>query len=92
MFYTYILSSKRNGTLYIGVTNNLRRRVREHRSHSKLSFTQRYDVVQLMYWEEFTYIQDAIAREKQLKRWNRAWKIRLIRSKNPGWHDLFDEL
>jgi len=98
-YYVYILASKPNGTLYIGMTNNLSRRVWEHRQglvpvipaqagiHVS-SFTKRYNVHRLVYSESFARPQDAIQREKRLKKWNRAWKIRLIESTNPGWKDL----
>ncbi|MBP6672685.1 MAG: GIY-YIG nuclease family protein [Bacteroidetes bacterium] len=91
-YYIYILSSRKNGTLYIGVTGNLSKRIVEHKESLIPGFTQRYHVTQLIYFEEYTYIQDAIVREKQLKKWNRAWKIRLIEKSNPEWKDLFNAL
>ncbi len=91
-YYVYITASKRNGTLYTGVTNNLARRIYEHREKVAVSFTARYDVSQLVYYEEFQLIGDAIAREKKLKRWKRAWKIELIEGFNPAWRDLYPEL
>jgi putative endonuclease len=91
-YYIYILSSKKNGTLYIGVTGNLSRRIFEHKESLIPGFTQKYGVSKLMYFEEYTDIRDAITREKQMKKWNRAWKIRLIEKMNPDWNDLFDEL
>jgi putative endonuclease len=87
-YYVYILASKPNGTLYIGMTNNLSRRVWEHRQDVVEGFTKRYNVHRLVYSESFARPQDAIQREKRLKKWNRAWKIRLIESTNPGWNDL----
>ena len=90
--YTYILASKRNGTLYIGVTNNLARRVHEHKTGYNERFTKRYRVHRLVYYEAFDDIRNAIKREKQLKKWNRRWKIGLIQSVNPEWRDLSDEL
>ncbi len=87
-YYVYILASKPNGTLYIGVTNNLARRVWEHKQGLVEGFTKRYGVHRLVYTETFERPSDAIAREKRLKKWNRAWKIRLIESVNPGWNDL----
>jgi len=86
-FYVYILSSK-SRTLYIGMTNSLRARVLKHRENVPGSFTARYDVHRLVYFEHFQYVNNAIAREKELKDWNRAKKIALIESTNPTWEDL----
>jgi putative endonuclease len=91
-YYVYILASKKNGTLYTGVTNNLLRRVDQHKSTEIPGFTKRYHVHKLVYFETFGRIQDAIKREKCLKRWKRQWKLRLIERTNPQWRDLFDEL
>jgi putative endonuclease len=88
----YILASRRNGTLYIGVTTNLARRVFEHRTHAVPGFTQRYAVDRLVYVEFHDAVADAILREKQLKRWKRAWKIALIERDNPQWRDLYNDL
>ncbi|MFB3921166.1 MAG: GIY-YIG nuclease family protein [Terriglobia bacterium] len=88
-YYVYILASKRNGTLYIGMTNNLARRVWQHRQGLVEGFTKKYAVHQLVYSEIFQRPQDAIQREKRLKKWNRAWKLRLIESVNPEWKDLY---
>ena len=88
-FYVYILASRRNGTLYIGVTNNLARRVWEHRQGLDEGFTKEYRVHRLVYCETWARAIDAIQREKRLKKWNRAWKIRLIESINPKWLDLY---
>ncbi len=87
-FYVYIIASKQNGTLYIGVTNNLERRIWEHKSQTIKGFTKKYGVHTLVYYEWFNDIANAIRREKQLKKWNRAWKINLIEMKNPAWADL----
>jgi len=87
-FYVYILASKKNGTLYIGETNNLYRRISEHKSGLIKGFTQKYKVDKLVYYEETNYINNAIAREKQLKGWLREKKIALIESFNPSWEDL----
>jgi len=90
IYYVYILSSKRNGTLYIGVTNDLFNRSFQHKlKQNPDSFTAKYNVNKLVYFEEYQYIQDAILRETQLKKWNRQWKIRLIEENNPTWRDLF---
>lgn len=85
----YILASRRNGTLYIGVTANLVRRVWEHKQHLVEGFTRRYGVNMLVWYEPHETMTSAIAREKALKEWHRAWKIRLIEAGNPGWEDLY---
>jgi putative endonuclease len=87
--YVYILASDRNGTLYIGVTNDLVRRVFEHREEAAEGFTRRYGVKRLVHYEQFNDIRTAIQREKSLKRWSRAWKIELIEQANPEWDDLY---
>ena len=91
-YYTYILASKKNGTLYIGVTSDLVRRTDQHQQNSNQSFTQKYTVHRLVYFEETDSIEEAIYREKQLKHWNREWKIELIEKDNPEWRDLTDDL
>ena len=88
----YILASKRNGTLYIGVTSDLRSRVWQHKNKVVPGFTEKYDANILVYYEQGEGILGAIQREKQLKKWNRSWKIRLIEEKNPKWKDLYEEL
>lgn len=90
-WYMYILASKRNGTLYIGVTNNIGRRTFEHKNDFNEWFTKQYKVKTLVYYEKFGSITDAIIREKQLKKWNRSWKIELIEKYNPEWKDLYHE-
>lgn len=87
--FVYIMASQRNGTLYIGVTNNLVRRCYEHKQDMVEGFTKKYQVHTLVYYEVHSDIRAAIKREKQLKKWNRSWKIRLIEEKNPGWLDLY---
>ena len=91
-FYVYILASKRNGTLYIGVTSELIKRVWEHKNHLVEGFTKKYGVENLVYYETHQTADSAISREKKLKKWNRAWKIRLIEKHNPDWHDLYEKL
>ena len=91
-FYIYILASKRDGTLYIGVTNDLARRVWEHRTDAANGFTKKYGVHRLVWYEVADTALAAITREKQLKKWNRAWKARLIEEMNPDWKDLYDEI
>ncbi|MBN9303694.1 MAG: hypothetical protein BGO82_15085 [Devosia sp. 67-54] len=88
-FFVYMLASKPNGTLYIGVTSNLVTRISIHRDDLVPGFTRRYGVHRLVWYEWLEFAEPAIAREKQLKKWNRAWKIRLIEQMNPNWDDLF---
>jgi putative endonuclease len=88
MYYVYILASKRNGTLYIGVTNDLQRRVYEHKNNLIQGFTQTYNIHMLVYFEETSDINEALIREKQLKKWERKWKLELIEKTNNEWKDL----
>lgn len=88
-YYVYILASKIGGTLYIGVTNDLIRRVAEHKLKLIESFTKDYDILKLVYFEQFDDPENAIKREKRLKKWRRAWKIALIEKANPDWNDLY---
>ena len=88
----YILASQRNGTLYIGVTSNLIQRVYQHREHLAQGFTNQHHVTMLVWYELHSTMEHAITREKQLKKWNRQWKLRLIEEKNPGWQDLWFEI
>ena len=88
----YLLASQRNGTLYIGVTSNLVKRIWEHRNNAVEGFTKRYGVHTLVYYEQHTTMEAAITREKQLKKWNRAWKLRLVEERNPDWRDLWPEI
>lgn len=89
--FVYILASKPNGTLYIGVTSNIVRRIRQHRAGEGSEFVDQHNVTHLVHLEHFDRIQDAIHREKQLKRWHRPWKLNLIREHNPRWEDLYEE-
>ncbi|MDD4477244.1 MAG: GIY-YIG nuclease family protein [Patescibacteria group bacterium] len=91
-YYTYILSNKKNGTLYVGITNNLIRRIYEHKNNLVGGFTKKYDIHNLVYYEQYDSVDDAISREKQMKKWNRKWKIELIEKDNPNWRDLYEEL
>jgi len=91
-YFVYILASKRNGTLYTGVTSDLANRTWQHKSDLIEGFTKRYGVHRLVWFEEYGDIYEAIAREKQIKGWNRAWKIRLIEKQNPEWRDLYSEI
>jgi putative endonuclease len=88
----YILASKRNGTLYIGVTSGLMKRAWEHKHDMVEGFTRKYEVHTLVYFEQHDEMAEAIRREKQLKKWNRAWKIELIEKINPHWRDLWPEI
>lgn len=91
-YYVYILASKRNGTIYVGVTNNLQRRVYQHKNYLVEGFTKKYKIHTLVYFEETSDVQSALAREKQLKHWERIWKLRLIEEANPTWSDLYNDL
>jgi len=86
----YILASKRNGTLYIGVTRNLQQRVWEHKNDLVEGFTKKYGVHRLVYYELHEDMMAAIRREKQMKKWNRAWKLELVETQNPEWQDLWE--
>jgi putative endonuclease len=88
-YYVYILANKPRGTLYVGVTNDLVRRLHEHREGSASGFTKRYGVRQLVHYEQYESPAQAIQREKNLKHWSRAWKLDLVNSSNPQWNDLF---
>jgi putative endonuclease len=88
-YCVYILASQIGGTLYIGVTNDLIRRIHEHKLDVVDGFSKKYGVHRLVYFEQFEDIENAIQREKRLKKWNRAWKVRVIEEKNPNWDDLY---
>lgn len=90
--YVYIISNKPEGVLYIGVTSDLLKRVYEHRNHLIDGFSKRYKLCDLVYYEQFEAIEDAISREKKLKNWHRQWKINLVSTFNPYWRDLYPEL
>lgn len=91
-YYVYILASKKNGTLYIGVTNNLIKRIYEHKNNLVEDFTKKYNIHNLVYFEETSDVREAILREKQMKKWKRQWKIKLIIKDNPEWKDLYNSL
>jgi len=88
----YILASKRNGTLYIGVTSDIIKRVWQHKTNAAKGFTQKYEVHTLVYYELLGSMRAAIIREKQIKKWNRIWKVELIEEDNPTWRDLYDDI
>jgi len=92
LYYVYMFASRRNGTLYTGVTNDVGRRAWEHKNDLIEGFTKTYGVHMLVWYEVHEDINVAIAREKQIKGWNRAWKIRLIEKENSGWNDLYEKL
>ena len=89
---TYILASDRNGTLYIGVTSHLIGRIWQHREHAVEGFTSKYDVTKLVWYEMHGTMEEAILREKRIKKWNRDWKVRLVEERNPYWNDLWDQI
>jgi len=91
-YYVYMLASRRNGTLYLGVTSDLVKRAYEHKNDFVEGFTKEYGVHRLVYYEVFDDVRDAITREKRIKKWNRKWKIELIEKSNPEWKDLYEEI
>ena len=91
-FFLYILASKRNATLYTGITSDLVKRIWQYKNNSVEGFTKKYDVKMLVYYEIYTDAKSAITREKRIKKWRRAWKLKLIEEKNPRWQDLYDEI
>jgi len=91
-FYVYIMANKRNGTLYIGMTDNLARRVWEHRDGTIDGFTKAYNVKLLVWFEEHPSRDSAFTRERQMKKWNRHWKLQAIEGRNPEWRDLWEEI
>ena len=92
LYYVYILASKKDGVLYTGVTSNLIGRAYQHKNNLTESFTKKYFVHKLVYYETHSDVNEAILREKQIKKWNRAWKIRLLEESNPEWNDLYSSL
>ena len=91
-YYVYILANRKNGTLYIGVTNDVVKRVYEHKNNLVEGFTKKYGVHTLVYYEQHDNPDNAIAREKRMKKWRRAWKIELIETDNPDWKDLYNDI
>jgi putative endonuclease len=91
-FWVYILASRRNGTLYVGMTDDIAKRIWQHREGLLPGFTKRYGVKTLVWVEEHDSRESVFLRERQMKKWNRGWKIRLIEKDNPGWRDLWDQL
>ena len=91
-FYVYIVKNRPKGTLYVGMTNDIARRVHEHRTKAVPGFSARYNLRHLVFYETYPTAYEAIGREKAMKKWNRAWKIELIEKMNPEWRDLYDDL
>jgi putative endonuclease len=91
-YYAYLLASRKDGALYIGVTNNLIRRTFEHRSEIIKEFTSRYNITRLVWFEIYDDPISAISREKELKKWRRSWKVALIEQENPRWNDLYESI
>jgi len=91
-FYVYILCSKRNGTLYIGVTSDLIKRIYEHKNDLVDGFTKKYGIHRLVWYETHDSAESAITREKQMKKWKRAWKLKIIEQNNPKWNDLYENI
>ncbi|HQR12749.1 MAG TPA: GIY-YIG nuclease family protein [Casimicrobiaceae bacterium] len=92
VFCVYILASARNGTLYVGVTSNLIQRVWQHKEGFVDGFTKKYGVKQLVWYEQHDVAESAICREKQIKKWNREWKVQLVEAQNPYWNDLYSQV
>ena len=91
-YYVYILASRRDGAIYVGITNDIVRRVYEHRMKAVPGFTAKYNITQLVWFETYDDPVSAITREKELKKWKRAWKVQLIEAENPQWHDLYESI
>jgi putative endonuclease len=91
-YYVYILAKGRNSTFYVGITSDLTKRIWEHKNNAADGFTKKYDVKNLVYFETFSDPENAIKREKRLKKWSRTWKMRVIETMNPDWKDLYDEI
>jgi putative endonuclease len=92
VYYVYLLASRKHGTLYVGVTNNLVRRIYQHKSHAVRGFSSRYNVHLLVWFESYDDPTNAIAREKEIKKWRRDWKVNLIEQSNPEWVDLYESI
>lgn len=91
-YYVYILASKKNGTLYVGVTSDIKKRIYQHKQGLVEGFTKNYSISNLVYFESTTDVKSALQREKQIKKWNRSWKLELIEKENPTWQDLSKSL
>ena len=91
-YYVYILCNQKNGTLYVGITSDLIKRIWQHKNESVEGFTKKYGLKRLVHFEQYKDVKEAILREKRIKKWNRQWKINLIEKNNPSWDDLYDKL
>jgi putative endonuclease len=91
-YFVYILANKKNGTIYVGITNSLLKRIYQHKNDLIDGFTKKYSVHDLVYYEEYDDVRNAITREKQIKKWNRKWKLELFEKDNPMWRDRYEEL
>jgi putative endonuclease len=91
-YYVYILAKARNSTFYVGITSDLLKRISEHKNKVADGFTKKYNITNLVYYEIFNDPENAIAREKRLKKWNRTWKMRVIEEMNPDWKDLYEDI
>ena len=91
-YYVYILAKARNSTFYVGITSDLRKRIWEHKTNAADGFTKKHQIKNLVYYEAFNDPENAIQREKRLKKWNRTWKMRVIEEMNPDWKDLYEEI
>lgn len=91
-YFVYILASQTAGTLYVGITSDLKKRIWEHKTKAVKGFTEKYDVHKLVYYEVYDDPENAILRKKRMKKWNREWKINIFRDRNPDWQDLYDTL
>jgi len=91
-YYVYILTNKQDGTLYIGVTSNLRKRIWDHKNKAVDGFTKKYNLDRLVYFETYDCVENAILREKRMKKWERSWKVERIQERNPEWKDLYETL
>jgi putative endonuclease len=91
-YYVYILASRKDGAIYVGVTNDIVRRIYEHRIKAVPRFTSKYNITRLVWFETYEDAYTAISREKELKKWKRAWKVQLIEAQNPDWNDLYESI
>jgi len=91
-YYVYIIASRKDGAIYIGVTNNIVRRIYEHRTKAVKGFTSKYNIMRLVWFQIYHDPISAISREKELKKWKRSWKVQLIEARNPRWNDLYESI
>jgi putative endonuclease len=91
-YYVYILASRKDGAIYVGITNDIARRIYEHRIKAVRGFTSKYNITRLVWFEIYDDPISAISREKELKKWKRAWKVQLVEAQNPQWNDLYESI